>query len=619
MKRLLALFLCLILILLAGALSVPASADGAELFYVDCVTGKYPHGASVQLLASDNRIYITPSTAGVLANMRCDHPHPGMLTYHSGERKLTYIGPYLSAYGETWYPLEALMDTLNTRVVAAGAKLYFNNTNQALNALDEIMADYDQIAISFDPSDKMNKIGLKLAKFYDIVSNFSLTDLFGHRYEKEMYRTAMYALLRRSDDENENTFSDLIYYAEDEILSPLTEFYNGMDDMFGEAVMAAFYAGTELEEIKRITDLFQSGKKTFGGTFGDYVSMLEELSFYNGIYTAGATGVDYLLECKPKDETEEVLLEVMKQVMGVYKGNTPDQLWTILFEPALEFGRSFADESYRTYMLGVGGSAVLKGVDAAMQRLPGMRAMDHLEMSAVYYRIQQFAARQIEKAYRDEDLLRLKYAGVIYYRCSYLFGVEMEQMGDAGLASLARDFKALAQEREAKLVAISDSMLLQSACVNEPIPARAILGPVMDYVRIYENLTQNFGELDVKDYYGTEYIEEGSGIIAPWLHQINGDTILLVLYQDGSELIQMVFLDRGSKGEFDLVDERVIFTAGNNGQIYYAFDGDAGELLACYSFDCNLTSFRWNGSSVETEFHQADGSADSISAMRKSA
>lgn len=617
MKRISSLLLCLLLLIV----SFPSAgrADDTELFYTTCVCSRYPEGTSIELLASSNRIYISGSTAGILLGMSADEPHPGKITYFSGNRKLTYEGPYISAFDDTWYPLEPLMDALNTRVVASASKLYFNNTNPALVALDAAMEDYEQIKVTFDPDDSMNKVGLGLSKFYDIVSNFSLSKLFGHRYEKEMYRTAVYALLRRSDDADENTFSDLYYYAEDEIVSPLSEFYSTMDDMFGEAVMAAFYAGTELEEIRQIINLYNASEKTFGVTPGDYIARLEELSFFNGACTSGVKGMDYLMECSPKDEEEEVLMSVMKQIMGTYKGNDDDELWTVLYEPLFEYGMAFADESYEKYMLGVGGSAVLKGVNAVMQRLPGMSAMDHLEMSAVYYHIQQFAARQIKQAYRNDDYIRLKYAGIIYYRCAYLFGVEMEQMGDSMLTSLAQDFKAAASEREAQLTAISDSLLLQSDYVNELIPARAMLGPVMDYIRIYENMAQNLGELDVRDYFGTEYLEEGNGIIAPWLHRIGMDTLLVVMYQNGSELTQMVFLDKGTTGYFNLVDERSVLTCGSNGSFYYAFDREAGPLLACASFDNNLTSYYWDGDSVETQYHPSDSWADSMSAMRQSA
>lgn len=617
MKRVVSLLLCLILFVCT--IPAPARADDDRLFYTTVVCRRYPEGASIQLLAHNDRIYIETTTAGVLVGMNSQVSRPDKVTFFSGDRQLTYEGEYISAHDSTWYPLEALMDVLNTRAVASASKLYLNDTNPALTALDAAMADYENIVVGVNPDDKMNKIGLGLSKFYDIVSNFALTDLFDHRYEREMYRSAMYALLRRSDDDSESTISDLCYYGENEIISPLIEFYDGMEEMFGESIMTAFYAGTELEELKQILDMYEAVKDTIGMSPGDYVAMVEELSFFNGAYTAGAEGIEYLLECSPKDDTEELLLEVMKQILGTYKGVAEDEIRSILMEPIYDLGAAYIDETYKTYMLGLYGSAMLSGVDAIMQALPGMSAMDHLEMSAVYYQIQEFAARQIKKAYREGDLIRLKYAGIVYYRCAYLFGVEMENMGDDMLEVLARDFQAIASEREAQLLTISDSMLMQSAHVNDPIPASAFLGPVMDYIRVYENLLQNFGELNVKDYYGTEYIEEGSGIIAPWLHQIKGYTLLTVLRQEGSDLIQMVFLDDDNSGDLNLVDERVVLTCGANGSVYYAFDNEAGLLLSCVSYDLDLTSYAWNGESVEAFFYEADDSADSISAMRMSA
>lgn len=616
MKRLFSLLLCLALLL--GSWSMPARADDAELFFVECICARYPEGASFEMLTRGNRIYIDVSTAGGLLGLNADHPHPGKVTFFSGDRKLTYEGGYISAFGEVWYPLEALMNTLNTRVVASELKLYFNNTNPAFEALDAAMEDYKQIKVTFDPDEAMNKVGLGLAKFYDIVSNFSLSKLFGHRYEKEMYRTAVYALLRRSAETDENTFSDLFYYAEDEIVSPLSEFYSGMDEMFGETIMAAFYAGTELEEIRKIINLYNAGKNTFGVTPGDYIARMEELSFFTGACESGVKGMEYLLECKPKNEEEEVLMDVMKQIMGTYRGNGADEIRTVLFEPLFEYGMAFTDEAYEKFMLGAGGSVILKGVDSMMQRLPGMKAMDHLEMSAVYYHIQQFAARQIQKAYQDKDYLRLKYAGILYYRCAYLFGREMEQMSDS-LEDPARDFQDKASEREARLAAVSDSMLLQAGCVNEPIYINALRGDIQLYRNFYENLCQTYGVLNIKDYFGTEYIEEGSGVIAPWMHRVGENIVLTVLRQEGSELIQMVFLDQGTTGSLTLIDERVVLTCGSSGSVYYGFEDESGPLLSCVSFDTDLTSFSCAGTSLETAFHPSDPHADSMSAMRKSA
>jgi len=617
MKRFFCLLLCLLIFLGTLSASVHAEEEG-QLHSVLCYTPSTPRGLLCTVLLSGGYIYMTAHTASIICEYDVLESVPGSATFTSGNRTVTHTGTSVSNSGYIWYRMESLMASLNTKVTASAGYLLFNPANTALNELDSVMQNYRQMTVAVDPNDPYVSLGLDLAKAYEIASNFNISALIGHKYERDMYRTAFYALLRRSSDTYDTTISGLCAQAEDEIINPLSTFYKQMGTMFSEEILDSFYSGSELETMKEFIDAYRAYSDVLTMSPAELYSRMEEAAFYNGAFDAGAVGLSYLLGHSPTDDKEELILEVMRPILGSYQQNTSDQIKSVIFDTALDIGAAHVDGLIRDALLGKAGSALLTGMDLLMQQLPGVSAMDELAMGAIFYHIQELARQQIELAYETGDYIRLKYAGIIYYRCAYLAAAEIAAMDDASLKTSAEGLMVRLNELEVRLLAISDHLLQQQSCVNSEIPARALTGPQEEYVAFYESLLSQYGALNERDYFGTVYIEDGSGIITMWLSTAGGKTLFVVLRQEGSQLIQMVYQDMTGNADFALIDERVVLTSGSSGSIYQGFNR-AGPLLSCVSYGTSLTAYICTGISIEEIQYFGNPSADSISAMRQDA
>ncbi len=614
MKRLTGILLSILLLL--SSLSLPARAE-VKLHHLLCYTPYNPHGILCTVLISDNHVYMDPYTASAITGYEVVETLPDSAVFTSGGRRVTHKGSSVSDSGLYWYRIESLMASLNTKVTASGGHLFFNPANKALNALDDAMAEYEKMIIGADPDDFSTAVGLFFARIYNLATTFDFASLFGNRYEREHYRIAFYDILRRSSDKYSTTMGELCGELEDEVISPLSTFYSQMDETFSSEVMEAFYSGSDLEELREFIDGYKAFSDVLTMSPAELYKTMEEAAFVNGAFDAGAKGLEYLLKHPAQDNQEEVLLDVMRQVLGTYHKNTSDQLQSIVFDTLVDIGADHFSQALRDAMLGKAGQLLVSSVDKAMKMLPGVSAMDELEMVAVYFRIQEIARQQIETAYRTDDYIRLKYAGIIYYRCAYLAAAEIAQMDDS-LRESARDLMAKLSALEADLLAVSDHQILQQGCVNSEIHAWALIGPYKEYLAFYESLVAQYGELDEKDYYGTSYIEEGSGIIAPWLSLVGSRTFLVVIRQESSQLIQMVYEDVTGNADFVLIDERGVLTCGISGSTYQAFDR-AGALLACTSMDATITSYAFNGVSIVSQQFTGASWADSLSEMRQDA
>lgn len=620
MKRLLSLLL--IFTVLLSALSLPARAESAQQISVTCYVAGRDGPVACTLVTQGDQVFINARTAAALSGWTLDRSGPGAASFSSGSRHVSHVGSSISAFSDAWFPIESLMDSLNTRIAASGACLFINPSNAAISELESILDGYDRMTVAVNPNDLSTAIGLELARVYEIASNFKVSALIGHRYEEENYRTALYALLRRSADKYETTLGELCGEFEDDVVSPLSDFFEGMGEVVSEDVLEAFYAGSELQHMKELVDAYDTISSSLTMSPADLYRLMEETAFYNGAFDAGAEGLDYLLEETAASSEEERLMKVMRQVLGIYRKNTGDSLKGIVWDIGLQIGANHLDGAAKTALLGPHGTALLAGVNAAMQALPGISAMDELEMGAVYYQIQQLAARQIRKAKAENDYVRLKYAAIIYYRCAYLTAVELVGMGSPMITPAARDLMVRTQELEKRLLALSDGQLILGLTPNEPVTARMLLGPPRQYTEFYQTLAARYGELNVRDYYGTEYIEEGSGIIIPWITEIKGSVLMILLRQEGNELVQTVYLDTTGNADFVHIEDRVVLTCGMNRTAYYGYGEDCGSLLSCvtlYGEQIAAYAFDPGARAVEAYAYRGDPYADSISAILQDA
>ena len=615
MKRFTSLFLCVMVLL--SALAVPARANGAQQIDILCYVAGRESAIPCTMVIQGNQVYIDARTAASFSGWELDFSGPGAASFSSGGRHISHVGSSITAFGETWFPIESLMDSLDTRVVASVGCLLFNPSNAAVQELEEVLTNYEQMNIAVDPDDLLMATGLWMAKVYNIAANFRLTDLIGHRYEKENYRTALYALLRRSSDRYETTISSLCAESERGIVSPISGFFETMGAMLPEDVLESFYAGSELKNMKDFVDGYESISGALTMSPSQLYSLMEEAAFYNGAFEAGAVGLKYLLETDPEDKTERRLLETAEQVLGVYRQNTPDQLRGIVLETALTISSNHLNNAAKKSLLGPCGTLLVSGVNTAMQTLPGVSAMDELEMCAVYFQLQSLAERQIRKAQSTNDYVRLKYAAILYYRCAYLAAAELVRMDDDAFSHSAKDLMLKIEEMEVRLLALSDSQLSVGLTPNEPISARILIGPLKDYAAFYQNLVDHYGELTVRDYFGTEYIEEGSGVIAPILTSADGYFVLTVFRQEGSDLIQSTYLDTTGEADFVHIEDRVIMTAGMGRTYCYAFGEGAGPLLSCVMLDTNVTAYSLNteGWYIEETYYRGNPNENSIAAI----
>jgi len=613
MRRALSLLLCLLLFF--TVLPEPAQADTQEITVL-CRTPESPTGLICPVLIHQDQVYLNARSAAHLTGYRLIS-ESGSAQFELGSLKTSYTGSCLSFSGQKWYPIEGLMDSLHTRVVTAGGELIFNPVSEALSVLNESIDERWRMRVGIDPDDSTIQFGLNLAKAFNIISEAAIADLFDNSYDRHIYHSAISNLMTRSVDSDSAGFSDLVIDFENRVIDPLSVISVAADCFFSEEVMQAFYAGSELKDIYEWVDAYD----TVAGSmdYAELLEMAETIHFYGSAIGSGETGLTYLLDCSPMNDDEELLLDTIRQSLGVYRGFT-DEAMSFLGDLYWEFGTNIGHSLLQEAMLSEAGSLVVKLTSEGLKKLiPGVDAMDELEKCAAFYRLQQLADEQINRAIRQNDYHRLKYALILYYRCAYLYTQEALNMNIRELEEPLKQQQNTLNEIESKLLSLPDSAVSLLMTSNSRIYPRALLGPSASHAEFFNSLTAQYGELNVKNYFGTDYLEEGSGIIAPWLHCIGEDSVLTVLRQEGSNLIQMVYLDAGSSGNPVLIDERVVLTCGSNGSLYYGFNDESGALLSCTSYDLNLSSYSFTDSLVECRLHQADLSLDSLSASRKSA
>lgn len=614
MKRILSFLLCFLALLSA----IPVRADDTQQITVPCYVSGRDASIDCTLVVQNNQVYINARTAALLSGWTLDHSSAGSASFSLGSQDATYIGGNnISVFGETWFPIEALMDELHTHATVSAGALLISPSSAAVQELNDILDNYEQMTVAVDPDEPITSFGLSLAKLYNIASNFQISDLIGHQYEEALYRSALYALLMRSDDKYETTLGSLCGELESDIVSPLSEFFDSMGKTFSSDVLEAFYAGSDLEYMKELVDAYKSVSKGLSMSPAELYTLMEETAFYNGIFDAGAVGLEYVLKCAPGNEQEERLLKVIQQIVGIYRQNTKDMLKGVVADIAGQIVSNHLNDAAKTALLGPFGQLFLSGVNSVMQTLPGVSAMDELETCAVFYQIQELAAQKIREAQASGDYVCLKYAAIIYYRCVYLSAVELVHMDSDMITPAAKDAMTLAEEKEKRLLSLSDSRLSLGLLSNQPVSAEALLGPAREYVDFYQTLVEQYGELDVRDYSGTEYIEEGSGIILPWLATIDDTNLMVVLRQENDQLIQSVYLDVSGEADFVHIEDRTVLVCGRNRTFYYGFSENSGSLLSCTAVDTSLSAFSFHpdDDTIETSLYTGDPASDSISSM----
>ena len=633
MKWHLRVLICLaVLCLVLTGAPAPCSAEGtASGFYVTAHSNLYQDAFPVHLYEKDGALFIDAVTlAGISGYEQVDEK-----SFSLGGR---IVSPSRSVRigGKTCFPMEQTLDRFCVRYWAKDGELYFMSGRDALRPLFEADVASLRFRPLLDPDNDMNTLGVALAYAKDILMTWNFKGVM------ERYRTAMYKLVQ--EDMDETTFSTLQKKWEDGINKPISTTFSFLESFMDEEEISAFYAESDLMEIKSYMDGVKLEEKVLGMSLSAYLRRLEEIGLYFNTNVYALRAMEYAAEAEPVNSSDKDIIKAAKEITRSAAMKTDGWDARLLGQLAREHVTALLYSTganlLKEMMLGKKSLApkVLKSV---LDRIPAIRFMSSLEEAYVFAEIQQFFESEMISAEVYGSWVKFKYMAIMYYRCFY---ASCDALRDADMKDAVpdwenqiREFKEKAQAQIAALASVPDSALEPYQFCGVPVDPSELQrceGPEPDYGLLapfrdeedgenvpdavlrgakeaWETACSHYGRVPLAEYGGEIYLDEGDGAALPLMCRAGGEYFVVVLLQRGETLAQMVFRIDGN-GSFRQVYYDVTLTLGER-QALYLYEQSGSALISMADLDGDMAAFAAAApQTVEKRLFQGDETAESI-------
>ena len=634
MKKRLRFFagLAALCVALSAALTPLAASAAGAVFFVPARASLYRDAFPVRLYERGGQLYMDAVTlAGISGYAR-----EGDRMLSLGYRTVSPAGGVLIG-GTRCFPMEKTLDRLGVRVWEKDGELFFLSGRDALLPLFEAMGETGRFRSLLDPDDLANTLGAALSYAKDILLTWNFKGVL------ERYRNAMYSLIR--EDLDQTTFSTLAGQWEDGINKPVSTVYSFLESVMDEEELDAFFAGSELMNLKGYVEGIGLEEKVLGMKLSDYLRRLEEIALYFDTSALALRAVEYAAEEEPVTAAGKEIVKAAKEIRRSAALQTEGWDERLIGQLAREHLTAlfYAASSglLKEMMLGKK-NPVPKILGAMLDRIPAIRFMSDLEEAYTFAEIQQFFESGMLSAEVEGSWVKYKYMTIMYDRCFY---ASCEALRGAGMEDVMPDwqeqltaFQEGCMAQAASLAAVPDSALEPFLLCSEPVSPgrlRRVSGPEPDYSLLpprqaeetadeaawpdavlqgakqaWETACAHYGRVSAAVYGGETYLDEGDGAALPVLSKAGGAYYLNVLLQRGETLAQMVF-GIGEDGSFRQVYYDATLTLGGREALFlYARSGSA--LLSAAVLDGDAAAFATAGEGVEKRFFRGNENAGSI-------
>lgn len=625
-------FLALCVLMSLSPLSAFAAGSYQEFFAV-AHSNLYQDAFPIHLYKMENALYIDGVTLAGISGYE-----------QTGEREFTLGGrtvspAYSSKFAGTWgFPMERTLDRFGVRMFEKDGELYFLSGRDALRVLFEADSASWRYRSLLDPDDAVNTLGASLSYAKDFLMSWDLRPVL------ESYRNAMYKLVQ--EDMDETTFSSLQKKWESGVNKPISTTFSFLEAFMEEDEIDAFYAGSELMQLKSYMDGVKLEEKVLGRSLSAYYRRLEEIGLLFDTNVHALRAMEYAAEAD--GAVNQMIVRAAKDVLR--SANMKTEGWDarlisqLAWEHVVSLFHSTSANLMKEMMLGKKNLALLV-VKTILNRIPVISFMSNLEEAYAFAEIQQFFESEMILADVDGDWLKFKYMAIMYYRCFYascgaLRNADMKDMV-LNWEEQIDAFREAAMEQIAALAGVPDSALepfLANSIPVNPFSLRLCNGPEADYSQLapytdaeteegelpaavlqgvkqaWAAMCSQYGQVSLANYGGELYVNEGDGAVLPLLSQAEDEHFLIVLVQQGETLAQFIFrVD--PDGSYKQVCYDRTLTLGDRATLFL-YERSGSALIASASLEDDLAAFAAAAPrTVEKRLFQGDEMADSIAAM----
>lgn len=121
-------------------------------------------------------------------------------------------------------------------------------------------------------------------------------------------------------------------------------------------------------------------------------------------------------------------------------------------------------------------------------------------------------------------------------------------------------------------------------------------------IQLYEDAVNLYGTVDNANYNGIDYLDSGSGVVAPFLCEVNGGYALVILRQEKADfpvLMQEIYVEKPAN-TWKMISQEQVLIAGSNGANYRVVSGHEDGNIS-------MVSFRNAGAADNNVFYQLGG------------
>lgn len=609
-----------------------AQASGYE-FYTIAHSNLYSSAFPIRLYYDDNQLYIDDfSLAGVSGYERISHNEfylNGHTIFLTNSRLVSHT---------RYYPLESTLKAFAVKVWAKDNELYFLSGQVLVQPLLAADSESWRFSSLVDKNNGINTFGTALAHIWNIITTWDFKPLL------DQYRDAMYSLVQ--EDLNTESPSALQKKIEDEIALPLSTILGFLEKGSTDAQVKAFYQCGALRSLTIYLEGLELTEKALGMPLSEYLGRLEEISLLLDTNVYVLEAMKYTADTYSSNYNHKQIISAAQEITDCAHMDPADWSTFVFCRLSKEHVSSLFSSGVATFLK----NAMLsknelaeKTIKLIAQNLPVAKNMEGLRTAYTLAILQDFFKTQVSLAKESGDWIRMKYMLIMYYRCFYasceaLKSVEMQAI-DPNWKSRMDTLKNDAQDQLLSIACIPNSILEYISTVSPRISPDKLLHqnimadmysslvpfPVaeneeditynMEQIAfdIWEEYQFNNGFLELKEYNGKIFMDEGSGAVLPFLSSSGGLCHLIILVQDQYDLYQVIYrIERD--GTYELVFKERLLSVGSRDRLYLYAQSDTG-LLAELDADIDIFAYAAGTEKLEEYLFLGDADEDGIAAM----